>query len=86
MEAQGGEFNLLTMKDVAAALHCSRAHVTNLAAGRVHGCRRLPAVRLGRRLLVRRESLERWLEESEQTANSATIRSSSEQATGTHRR
>ena len=31
-------FDLLTMADVARLLHCSKAHVCNIVAGRVQGC------------------------------------------------
>jgi excisionase family DNA binding protein len=53
------------MAEVSKLLHCSKAHVCNLAAGRVRGCTRLPALRMGRRVLVRREGLLRWIEENE---------------------
>jgi excisionase family DNA binding protein len=56
---------LLTMAEVAQLLHCSKAHVCNLAGGRVRGCAALPAIHMGRRMLVRRESLLRWLTENE---------------------
>jgi hypothetical protein len=59
------EFDLLTLRDVAALLHCSKAHVSNVMAGKVTGCHSIPVVRLGRRRLVRRESLVRWVEENE---------------------
>jgi excisionase family DNA binding protein len=59
------DFDLLTMTQVAALLHVSKAHVCNLAAGRVTGCSQLPALRLGRRMLVRRQSLREWIEQSE---------------------
>jgi len=58
-------FDLLTMAEVAALLHCSKAHVSNAVAGRLDGCPPLPALHLGRRLLVRRTSLEAWLKQSE---------------------
>jgi excisionase family DNA binding protein len=58
-------FDLLTVKEVASLLHCSKAHVCNAVAGRVHGCHPIPAVRIGRRMLVRRESLMRWIGENE---------------------
>ena len=58
-------FDLLTMTEVAALLHCSKAHVCNLVAGRVRGCPPLPAVHMGRRALVRRESLRQWIERNE---------------------
>jgi hypothetical protein len=59
------DFDLLTLADVAALLHCSKAHVCNGVAGRLGGCTPIPAVRLGRRLLVRRESLLNWIERNE---------------------
>lgn len=52
------------MKDVARELKCSKSHVCNLAAGRVRGCSRLPALRMGRRVLVRREALAQWVDAS----------------------
>jgi excisionase family DNA binding protein len=55
------DFGLLTLATVAKLLHCSKAHVSNVIAGRVHGCPPLPAVRLGRRTLVRYESLAAWI-------------------------
>jgi hypothetical protein len=59
------DFDLLTMRDVAGLLKCSRAHVTNLVAGRVNGCAPLPAIHMGRRLLVRPETLMVWIEQNE---------------------
>lgn len=58
-------FDLLTMAEVANVLHCSKAHVCNVVAGRVHGCAPIPALRLGRRKLVRRASLLAWIERNE---------------------
>lgn len=69
-------FDLLTVLDVAKLLHCSKAHVSNLVAGKVHGCSRLPAVRLGRRTLIRPETFVAWVEQNE-TAN-GTIKTSPE--------
>lgn len=59
------DLDLLTMADVAALMKCSRAHVTNLVAGRVRGCVPLPAIHMGRRLLVRPETLMMWIESNE---------------------
>jgi excisionase family DNA binding protein len=61
----GSAFDLLTMAEVAKLLHCSKAHVCNLASGSVAGCTPIPAIRMGRRMLVRRESLLRWISENE---------------------
>jgi hypothetical protein len=66
------DFDLLTVADVAKLLHCSKAHVCNAIAGRVQGCAAIPAVSLGRRKLVRRESLVSWIERNER-ATGATI-------------
>lgn len=50
----------LTIKEAAAELRCSKAHVYNLINGIVAGVPALPAVRLGRRKLIRRPSLVAW--------------------------
>ena len=60
------DFDLLTLADVANLLHCSRAHVSKAVRGLVPGCPTIPCVALGRRKLVRRESLMRWIEANEQ--------------------
>lgn len=52
---------LLTIAEVAIHLRCSKAHVSKMIHGLVTGVPRLPAARLGRRVLVRRETLEKWL-------------------------
>ena len=72
------DFGLLTLATVAKLLHCSKAHVSNVIAGRIHDCPPIPAVRLGRRRLVRREALAAWIERNEHGTDSATIRSSPE--------
>ena len=38
------DFDLLTLADVARLLHCSKAHVSHVIAGRVPGCPPIPAV------------------------------------------
>jgi hypothetical protein len=59
------DFDLLSLADVAKLLHCSKAHVGKVVSGLVRGCPAIPCVPLGRRKLVRRESLVRWIEENE---------------------
>ncbi len=59
-------FDLLTLAQVAELLHVSKAHISNIVAGRVHGCPPIPALPLGRRKLVRRESLMDWIARNEQ--------------------
>jgi excisionase family DNA binding protein len=58
---------ILTAAEVAHELRCSKAHVHNLINGRVHGALPLPTIRLGRRRLVRRASLDEWLRANERT-------------------
>ena len=67
------DFDLLTMTDVALLLHCSKAHVCKAVAGRVRGCPPIPSISLGRRKLVRRQSLIAWLEANEKTLGGATM-------------
>jgi len=55
---------LLTLKEVANELRCSKAHVSNVVNGRVGGVARLAHIAVGRRKLVRREWLDRWMEEN----------------------
>jgi hypothetical protein len=62
------EFDLLTLADVAKLLHCSKAHVGKAVRGLVQGCSAIPCVRLGRRKLVRRESLVHWIEQNESSS------------------
>lgn len=65
MSELGDKFDLLTLADVAELLHCSKAHIGKVIDGRVTGCAAIPCIRLGRRKLVRRESLAGWLETNE---------------------
>jgi excisionase family DNA binding protein len=69
-------FDLLTVKEVAQLLHCSKAHVGNVLAGRVRGCAPIPSVRLGRRTLVRRQALQAWISANE----NGSLESSSERS------
>jgi len=58
-------FDLLTLAEVAKLLHCSKAHVCNAVAGRLRGCAPIPALTLGRRKLIRRETLLEWIARNE---------------------
>jgi Helix-turn-helix domain len=53
---------MLTVKDMAEILRCSKAHVANVLAGKIPGLARLTHVNVGRRKLVRRDWFERWIE------------------------
>ena len=67
---------MLTAAEVALDLRCSKAHVYNLIKGAVARAPRLPAVRMGRRSVVRRSSLEKWKENIEKLGPSDTLGSS----------
>jgi hypothetical protein len=56
---------ILTIAEVAEKLRCSKAHVCNVISGRVKGVAPLPAIRLGRRKLVRMVALQSWLNQTE---------------------
>ena len=63
------KLDLLTLTEVAELLHVSKAHVSNVVLGRVAGCSPMPALRLGRRTLICRSSLESWILENDRVAN-----------------
>lgn len=67
------DFDFLTLADVAAVLHCSKAHVCKAVLGRVPGCPPIPVVSLGRRKLVRRQALLSWIEANEKAALNVTM-------------
>jgi excisionase family DNA binding protein len=56
---------VLTIAEAADKLRCSKAHVQNLLAGKIRGAQPLPYIPLGRRKLIRYESLLRWMERAE---------------------
>ena len=54
--------NILTVKEVADILRCSKTHVHKVIHGKVQGLPKLTHLTMGRRKLVRRDWLEQWLE------------------------
>ena len=63
---------ILNLAEAANLVRCSRAHLCNVINGKVRGIPHLPTVRIGRRVLFRRESLEQWLREVEATGRKRT--------------
>ena len=57
--------NLLTLEEVADELRLSKATVNRLVHGQITDAPELRTVKLGRRYLVRRESLLRFMEAAE---------------------
>ncbi len=66
-------FDLLTLANAAELLHCSKAHVCKAVSGRIQGCPPIPALSLGRRKLIRRETLRQWIEKNERVTADANI-------------
>jgi excisionase family DNA binding protein len=76
---RGATSSVLTVPEVASLLRCSKAHVHNLINGKVPAVKPLPSISLGRRRLVRRESLFQWLNAQEhRDGGAAMIHSSPE--------
>jgi excisionase family DNA binding protein len=54
--------NILTIREVAEILRCSKAHVQKAMLGRIVGVPHLTHLTMGRRKLIRKEWLEQWME------------------------
>lgn len=54
--------SLLTIDEVAEVMRVSYSHVQKLTQGAVKGSPTLSSVRIGRRVLVRRQTLDRYIE------------------------
>jgi excisionase family DNA binding protein len=57
--------DVLTTDEVARELRCSKAHVSKAIADKLPNVTPLPVVPMGRRKLVRRAALLKWIEENE---------------------
>jgi hypothetical protein len=55
------------LTDAAQLLRCSKAHLCNVLNGKVPSLPPMPHVSLGRRKLIRRAALQRWLEQLEES-------------------
>ena len=62
-----------TTREGAQMLRCSKAHFRNLLNCVVPGVPRLPLLDLGRRRLVRKETLIQWIEEVEDRSHLGVI-------------
>jgi hypothetical protein len=68
--------HILTAKEIAEELRCSKAQVYRLINGVVDGLTPLPTLALGRRKVVMRSSFEAWKRSNEQ--NRVTVTGDSE--------
>jgi hypothetical protein len=67
-EAKNNMDEVLTLADVAHILRCSKAHVCKIINGQVKGTTPIPTIAFGRRKVIRRQSLLRWMCDNEQGA------------------
>jgi hypothetical protein len=59
---------VMTLKQAAAYLRISKAHLSNVLGGKVAGVPPCRSFRLGRRILMKREWIDQWLESTHETA------------------
>jgi excisionase family DNA binding protein len=60
--------SVMTLAQAALYLRVSKAHLSNVINGKVPGVKPVRAFRMGRRLLIRREWIDEWMEFSNQGA------------------
>jgi hypothetical protein len=60
-----GNREIMDIKAAASYLGVSRSHMSHILAGKVAGVPAIPHVRAGRRALIRRVVIDRWLLEQE---------------------
>ena len=58
----GGANEILTLREVAERLRCSKAHASKLLRGEIRGIPPLAHVSMGRRKVVRRVWLDAWMD------------------------
>jgi len=56
------ETPVMTLTQAASYLQVSKAHLSNVINGKVPGVPPVRSFRLGRRILIKRECIEEWLE------------------------
>jgi hypothetical protein len=57
----------MTLSQAALYLRVSKAHLSNVLSGKVPGVAPCRSFRLGRRILMKREWIDQWLESSHGT-------------------
>jgi excisionase family DNA binding protein len=54
--------SVMTLAQAAVYLQVSKAHLSNVINGKVPGVKPVRSFRMGRRLLIRREWIDEWLD------------------------
>jgi excisionase family DNA binding protein len=60
--------SVMTLAQAALYLQVSKAHLSNVINGKVPGVKPVRSFRMGRRLLIRREWIDEWLDFSDHGA------------------
>jgi excisionase family DNA binding protein len=66
MSDMNGHSQVMTLKQTAKYLRISKAHLSNVINGKVAGVPPLRHARPGRRILIKREWADKWLEAAAQ--------------------
>jgi excisionase family DNA binding protein len=56
---------VMTLKQAAAYLQVSKAHLSNVINGKVPGVPPVRSFRMGRRILIKREWVDEWMESAD---------------------
>ena len=56
---------VMTLAQAAAYLRVSKAHLSNVINGKVPGVQPVRCFRMGRRILIKREWLDEWMESAD---------------------
>ena len=54
--------DMLTIREVALVLRCSKTHIQNALEGKILGLPRLMHLPMGRRKVIRRDWLQQWMD------------------------
>ena len=57
--------SVMSLKQAAAYLQVSKGHLSNVINGKVPGVQPVRCFRMGRRILIKREWVDQWLEAAE---------------------
>ena len=60
---------VMDIKAAANYLGVSRSHLSHILAGKVSGLPAIPHIRAGRRALIRRTVIDRWISEQEHSSS-----------------
>jgi excisionase family DNA binding protein len=68
MNRAKAESSVLSLKQAGSYLQISKAHLSNVINGKVPGVKPVRFFRMGRRVLIKREWIDEWLDIADQGA------------------